>query len=152
MNIYRIDFKKLIILLLPISLRNSVLIAFLKAFISPVETLYHSFTQFRHDTNQKMSYNSQTCYLRKMLNDRFDIQRRIRVEDIKTREHLMVYCEEENKPVMLGTRMVHDIRFITNGGGFIVYAPASLKLKDNEIRAYIDYYKLVTINYTIEYN
>jgi len=151
MNIYKVDFKRLICLLLPIILRKEILISFFKSLITPLETMHTSFMQFRTDTSKKMSYNSQTCHLRKMLNDKFDVLRRIKVEDVQKREPLMIYRRAEEKPVMLGTRMIHSRQFMTNGG-FIVRIPASLTSKDSEIRAYIDYYKLITMKYQIIYN
>lgn len=152
MNIYKINFRKLIDLLLPISLRKETLTAFLRSLISPLKMMHTSFTQFRANTTQKMSYNSQTVYLRAMLNDYFDRSfRRILIEEVQNKQPLMIFRRQENKPVMLGIRMLPRRDVITNNIGFIVIVPQSLQNRENEIISYINFYKLVTIGYTIKY-
>ncbi len=55
-----------------------------------------------------MSYNSQVCYLRKALNDKFDnTQRRITITNPINREYLTLYRRGEQRPVMLGQVFVN---------------------------------------------
>lgn len=92
-----------------------------------------------------MSYNSQVCYLRKMLNDRFDNeQRRITIEQSPQVEHLMIYRDEEDRPVMLGTRLLPREDIVLYSSEFTVNIPDSLADREDEIQANINYYKLAT--------
>lgn len=77
-----IDFDKVVALLLPISLRQSKTIAWLNALTTPLKEVYNTFLSFKEDAIEKLSYNGQVIYLKKLLNDRFDPDvRTISIED-----------------------------------------------------------------------
>jgi hypothetical protein len=151
-NIFRINFKKLAQLLLPTFLRKPVITAFVNAFVQPLERLNEQFTLFRVSKEQQMSYNSQVCYLRKMLNDLFDpVQRRITIKQYPQRIPLILYKREEEKPVMFGTHLLPRRDAVHYSIEFTVNIPTSLQGRENEIRANLNYYKLATTNYIIKY-
>ena len=66
MNWAKIDFKRLVQLLLPTFLRKPQQTAFLNATIAPLETLYS-------ETMYKMQHNGQVIYLEKVLNEFCDV-------------------------------------------------------------------------------
>jgi len=75
-KIFDIDYKRLIVLLLPTFLRKPILFALLKALVQPIIVLYDDFKKNRDENLYKATINSQVCYLRKMLNDKFDFDER----------------------------------------------------------------------------
>jgi hypothetical protein len=91
-RVFNIDYKKLIVLLLPPFLRQSILFAFLKVLTKPVVTLYDSFLTNREENIYKINHTGQVCYLRKLLNDAFDVtDRRIYIEDGSVNDWKFVY-------------------------------------------------------------
>lgn len=84
-KVFNIDYKRLIVLLLPTFLRKPVLYSLLKAMISPVISLYDAFLTNRAQNIYKANINGQVCHLRGMLNDNFDNdQRRIYISNGST--------------------------------------------------------------------
>lgn len=141
---YKVDWDKLILLLLPTFLRKSVLYSFVRALVSPIASLHYSWEQMRAANLLKLSYNGQRCYLRKALNDRFDPDlRRIFIDEIPQLEENYIYQPEENLDYYLDT-MYLDLDY-TEGGetvDFVVYVPADVMNKINEIIATLEFYKL----------
>jgi hypothetical protein len=151
-GIFVVDFMKLTKLLLPTFLRKPLLFSFLKAGVVPIAAIHQQLLTFRNEKINQMSYNSQVCYLRKMLNDKFDpYQRRIQLGNATQRPPLWIYKEIEDKPVFLGTVMINRANTISTSSEFVVYIPISLRDKVNGISAWLDYYKLTTKFYTIKY-
>lgn len=152
-RIYNIDFKRFILLLLPIVLRRPKLFAFLRSMVTPIASLNVSFGAYREEVSYNLSHNSQVCYLTAMLNDNFDRQlRRIRVEDMERNRRTYLYLREEQKPIYLGTEYIHlrsefsdngyDFRVVLNGVVLSEGEPARM-------RALINYYKLASKRYLI---
>lgn len=141
---YKVDWDKLILLLLPTFLRKSVLYSYVRALVSPIASLHYNWEQMRAANLLKLSYNSQRCYLRKALNDRFDPDlRRIFIDEIPQLEENYIYQPEENLDYYLDT-MYLDLDY-TEGGetvDFVVYVPADVMNKINEIIATLEFYKL----------
>lgn len=70
--IYNINFKRLLINLLPTFLRQPVIYGMLHAGAVVLgDTTYQSFTDARAEHNYKLNHNGQVCYLRAVLNDAF---------------------------------------------------------------------------------
>ena len=70
--IYKIDFRRLFINLLPTFLRQPVIYGMLHAGAVVLgDTTYQSFTDAREEHNYKLNHNGQVCYLRAVLNDAF---------------------------------------------------------------------------------
>jgi hypothetical protein len=151
-NIYNIDFNKLSKLLLPTFLRGGIMVAFVQACLTPFATINVCLRAFRTEKALQMSYNSQVCYLQKMLNDKFDnALRRIVISDADKREPTWVYKQEELRWTFLGTTMLNREDIISFPSEFVVRVPAQLEVFETEIRAWLNEYKLVTKFYTIIY-
>lgn len=141
---YKVDWDKLILLLLPTFLRKSVLYSFVRALVSPIASLHYNWEQMRAANLLKLSYNSQRCYLRKALNDRFDPDlRRIFIDEIPQLEENYIYQPEENLDYYLDT-MYLDLDYTVGGEtvDFVVYVPADVMNKINEMIATLEFYKL----------
>lgn len=66
-----INYKRLIVLLLPTFLRQATITAFLRAMTIPIEYLYNQFLANRNSNLYRLKMNGQVCYLRRVLNDAF---------------------------------------------------------------------------------
>lgn len=165
MKIYNIDWKKLVNNTLIISIRNQSNVAFIYSFIKPLELIHNQFKEFRSKSLYKVRHNSQIVYMEAVLNDEFDNDlRRIRIvnnefdnilylyEPLERRE-VFIYEPEDNKPVYLAEAYLNE-----EGVDFIVYVPPDLQPVEAELNAYltkmrglIDFYKLYSKNYKIEW-
>ena len=76
--IYKVDFDKWILSVLPSFLRKNVIFAILRAMCAPIKSeksgLYARFILARKDHLYRLSHNGQVCYLRAALNDAFGLQ------------------------------------------------------------------------------
>lgn len=156
-NIFNIDYYRLVKLLLPVMLRRPLLLAFMEAIVSPVDTLYGLFSSNRNANLYRLSITPQVCFLEKALNDRFDIsRRRIYIEDgvFYDEQYLFtegegldeyVYTPVENKDIYLYTRSE------TGSGSvdFIVVVPAGLRYNEAEMKALVNMYKLASKTFII---
>ena len=80
--IFNFKIEKLVILLIPSFLRKARMVGWIRTLSAPISQLYYDFIQKRYLDIKKLGLNGQVCYLRKALNDAFDIeQRRIRIWD-----------------------------------------------------------------------
>ncbi len=173
MKYFDLDIKKLSVELLPTFLRKPVIVAFLVALTAPLISIYRAFTKYRKNTNYRLNHNGQVCYLRKVLNDRFDpIQRRIEIGDISRKEPLYIFTVSENLPLYIfteneinGSNNTPQYLFTDTETGkksaadFIVKLPSEIYAEqqtqtENRLRFYdleklIDTYKLASKHYKI---
>jgi hypothetical protein len=149
---YKIDFDRLILLLLPTFLRKPVLFGFLKAMVFSVSSLYDLWKQLRVTNLKKLSYNSQRCYMRGALNDVADpFDRRIYIDEVPALDENYLYQPEENLDFYLDTMWL-DLNYTEQGEtvDFLVYVPESVKAtKENEIIATLEFYKLAGKTYKL---
>lgn len=149
---YNVDFRKLGVLLLPTFLRSPSMIAIVNVFTSYLETLNYDFRINRRGNIERAIHNSQVCYLRKILNDNFDYLRRIRIDPALSKQEMYIYTDAENKPKWLGELYIYPAAdYAYNGFDFVVKVPAELREFDEEINATIEYYRLASKKYKIEY-
>lgn len=149
---HKIDFDRLVLLLLPTFLRKPVLYGYFKALIAPIAGLHYRWSRMRDENILKMSYNSQRCYLRAALNDKYDPDlRRIRIEATLGVEQDYIYTPAENSPVYLGVLYLEqDFNYSNSAVDFLVNVPSAiLDEKINEIVASIEFYKLAGKQYQI---
>ncbi len=153
MKIFDVDIRKLGILLLPTLLRKHKMVAWMRALVTPLDTLHYNFVNKRNADIYNLSHNGQKCYLRKVLNDAFDSQlRRVRIDDAPRYASEYVYTRAEGKSKFLGkmtirTRGENQV----TGLNFIVQVPAELQHLGLQIGALVDYYKLASKRYKIIY-
>ena len=142
---YKIDFDRLVLLLLPTFLRKPVLFGYIKALVSPIASLHYKWEQMRAANLLKLSYNGQRCYLRGVLNDRYDPDlRRIYIDEVPELKGNYIFTPAENLDYYLDT-MYLDLDYSEAGElvDFVVYVPSGiLSTKTNEIIVTLDFYKL----------
>lgn len=149
---YRVDFDRLILLLLPTFLRKPVLFGYIKALITPIASLHYKWEQMRTENLKKLSYNSQRCYLRGALNDKYDPDlRRITIDGTLNIDQDYIYTPAENLDVYLGVMYLEqDFNYESSPVDFLVNVPQELlRLKENQIVAWIEFYNLAGKQYQI---
>ncbi|MFE3848975.1 hypothetical protein ACFX5D_13465 [Flavobacterium sp. LB3P45] len=149
---YKVDFDRLVLLLLPTFLRKPVLFGYVRALITPIASLHYKWSRMRDDNLIKLSYNSQRCYLRKALNDKYDPDlRRITIDGTLDTTQDYIYTPAENLDVYLGIMYLEqDFNYSNSIVDFLVKVPGQLlNDKINEITATINFYKLAGKSYKL---
>lgn len=149
---YKIDWNKLVILLLPTFLRKASLVGYLQALVSPISTLHYNWMRKREADWYKLNHTGQVCYLRKVLNDALDVSyRRIYIGEGNSFPRKYIYTRAENKPVFLGKMFIYRNQEYTNtGADFVVFVPEEIiNTKIHELKSLIEYYKLASKRYQI---
>lgn len=149
---YKVDFDRLVLLLLPTFLRKLVLFGYIRALITPIASLHYKWSRMRDENLTKLSYNSQRCYLRKALNDKYDLElRRITIDGILGTAQDYIYTPAENLDVYLGIMYLEeDFNYSNSTVDFLVNVPGQLlNDKINEITATINFYKLAGKSYKL---
>ena len=111
-----INYRLLMLLLTPPSVRNNLVNHFIDSLANPLDTLQNEFSQFREGLNTKNS--SQVCYMQAMLNDEFDFyERRIKVKisDLNI-DFYLLWIEDKNKFMMLNEDHNEDMYLISSDG------------------------------------
>lgn len=181
-NVFNISYKRLVVLLLPTFLRQSLVFILLASLTRPIVKLYDTFKVARQQNIDRINQTGQVCYLRGMLNNTFDpTLRRIRIDDGNVADWQILYKEETfndvdhgqplyvksasnivtdvlgNKLLLLGNDGVvmvvkrGDVGAI--GFDFFVKIPTALRgiADENQIKALVNYYKLASKRYEIQY-
>jgi|GEM_PF-326864 len=166
-NIFNIDFSRLVQWNVPTFLRTTVRMKWLTVLIKPVESIYLHFLDWRYEQLYVMSHNSQVVYLRKVLNDKFDpSDRRIQIVNVEVYEPVWYYDSAENKPVyhydtVDESPVYHYDKadFNANNTDFVVKLPIAIKPGtpeavaelERQVRYFVDYYKLYSKEYKLEW-
>lgn len=158
-NRYNVNVGKLAVQLLPMCLRGGRMKAFVKAFAEPLTTIRELFTAYREETDYRLTHNSQVCYLRAVLNDKFDpLLRGVQIEDAERNlEGVIIHPRRYVSPVVLNPT-TPKILYRRNFGGsrsvaFKVVVPYRLRdrIDTYNLAATINKYKLASMRYEIEY-
>ncbi|OPB87800.1 hypothetical protein [Elizabethkingia occulta] len=148
---YKVDFRKLGVLLLPTFLRSPSLMAITNVITYGLEEVNDDFIANRKSNIEAITYNSQVCYLRKILNDKFDFDRRILIEDSSDKEEIYIYTDAENKPQYLGELILYpESEFSDKKVDFVVKVPKTLESYLENIKDIVDFYRLASKRYKIE--
>ena len=150
---FNLDYNILSVQLLPTFLRKNSLVSFLKALIEPIDKLYYTWFIWRKENLYKLAHTGQVCYLRKVLNDRFDVDlRRIRIGNGNQFERVYIFTTAEHKPKYVDELWLHPrTDYADTGVDFIVYAPSELLSQNNyEMNALINFYKEGVKRYKIQ--
>lgn len=150
---YHLNINKLSELLLPTFLRKEKMLAWLRALHFPLIKIVDDFNFNRNQNLYNLAHNGQVCYLRKALNDRFDVSaRRIKITDGNKYNRQYIYTLGEQKPKYLGMIYLRqNADYSDTGVDFIVLIPNGLKYNKFEVKALIDFYKLASKRYKIEH-
>lgn len=149
---YNLNINRLTELLTPTFLRKEKMLAWLRALHFPLIKVVDDFNFNRNQNLYNLAHNGQVCYLRKALNDKFDVsQRRIRISEGNRYKREYIYTLGEQKPRYLGVMYLRSKDdYGDTGVDFIVEVPRGLKYNDYEMKALLDFYKLASKRYKIE--
>jgi len=154
---YKIDYKQLSASLLPTFLRQKAHVRWLWALLRPLEVLHKNWLKMRAENLYKLQHGGQICYLRKVLNDRFDPElRRIYINDGLRYQRKYIYGHGEQPPKTIWTNQeikagkgkpfyLHPSSdYAETGVDFIVWVPKNLDINKYkyDIRALVDFYRL----------
>lgn len=161
---YKVNIKRLALIVLPTWLRRPLVGAILYAGVKPLVRLIHELRTYRMATRYRLRHNGQVCKLRGVLNDEFDPElRRITIEDadssVNNIEASTIFCRQLERWAMVplrcnGPLLIHREGFSgTSGYDFWVNVPEELRSPQSETRmkAIINKYKLASKRYTIIY-
>ena len=159
MSEYDVDFSKFIGGWMPQALRGTVR-AWAEVLCLPFKSLHHRFMQYRQEKLLALKYNAQTVSLEAMLNDRFRDtlavhapERRIIVEDGNEVPALMVYPNNDWRPVMVGMVTVTSAALL-GAPPFEVRIPVELRGDQSVLdrtERLVHLYKLLGTRYVIVY-
>jgi len=153
---YKINFDKLVILLLPTFLRKPRIIAFLSLFSAELKNLHNAWLVKKTEDEKWLNHNSQVCYLRKILNDKFDdLKRRIIITDGQLYERQYIYTLGEKKPKYLGKMYLRQASdYADTGIDFFVILPKDISIEQNKykLEAFINRYRLASKRYKVIYH
>lgn len=160
---YKIDFKRLVILLLPVFLRKKLVISLVNALVTPVRDLHERFMAYRDAISKRLDFTGETRHLEKILNDEFPLAGDgISIKTVnsaagnvslhlKSEIHQPVYLYHATRGehvvlVKAGTGSLHE------GVDFVVNIPLALDTPGNvqKIKRIVDYYKMAGKQYKIE--
>lgn len=159
MAIFNTNIARVVKLLLPSFARTRILLgAIIDSFTEALNSVYTSLKEYRNDVETRLKYNSQTCHLRGMLNDRFDPDDRFFwIENEPSVEFTMIKRNAEQDFTMMKENAEFDptVMFrrdkIVYKNSFIVHAPVSLQPIEDKIKQSINDYKLATRTFKIIY-
>ena len=155
---FNINFDILLKLLLPVSLRQPITEAWLKALLKPLKQLYNTFSTYRTKQLLALSYTGQTMYLKKLLNDNFDNARRFHIHDATdTRLYLCndpdltkrLTYEHDDADEVFFYNPEHDANYVD----FNIHGPNDILLMPShaDVENYINRYKLAGKSYDITF-
>lgn len=106
MDKYDVNFKRLALLLLPTFWRRPLFAAMAYAAVSPLQYLHTRFILWKRESDYRLEHNGQVCYLRALLNDKFDpIDRRITItETVENVGFITLRKREEDDEVLVPRR------------------------------------------------
>lgn len=138
MSKYDLNFRRLIVCMLPYSLRGNI-VDLIEVMVRPLKRYYHQFLSFKEREETALTYNSQTPLLQKLLNDTLETSG-IYITDAPYHVIDGVWENAEYKPKEIGFWEIigkSDIGY----RGFYVYVPVALSDKKQIIAALVDRYK-----------
>ncbi|RKE82018.1 hypothetical protein [Chryseobacterium sp. AG363] len=147
---YNLKAQNLVLQCLPTFLRRGSISSLLALAASELTDLNNALVANRNVSISKVSHNSQVCKLRKILNDTFDYERRIKVVEGVLKKPKYIYTDAEQKPVWLGEIIIYpDSETEGNGVDFTVIIPGELKNYKVEITSLVNFYKLASKKFKI---
>ena len=166
-NWYNIDWNRFIAWNLPGFLRTTVRLKWFGVLLHPFETIRTAFMEFRAKELYKLNHSGQVVYLQAVLNDKYDSgSRRIYIENQRLYEPVWFFDKVQGKPVYHYDKADNrPVRYYNRTDyeqlypDFIVFVPEDLRpgTPDDEaamlaeMRALIDYYKIYSKNYDIQW-
>ncbi|HTF18166.1 MAG TPA: hypothetical protein VK658_08850 [Chryseolinea sp.] len=154
-QIYRYNLSKLVKRLTPPRWRNPTNLNWYETLLSGINYSQDRFNAFKDQALVELSYNGQTIYMEKMLNDRYDPSLRRIIIQHEQNNSAYWYVEGEGQaPVYLYTEpetgATQSFLYIEgenstglpDGIDFVVKAPVSLTSQEVRMKADVNKYKL----------
>jgi len=159
-----IDYRKLIVLLLPTFLRQPALIAILRALMYPLQSLHDLHQAARTQRLYELHHTSQICYIKAALNDEFgitDYANGFEIEDINAPgEWVWIYDEglerfdDEQHMLFNDPTWIHnESAILPPTSAFTVLVPAQITIdetNDARIRSIVNKYRLASRTFEIK--
>ena len=160
----QIDYRKLVILLLPTFLRQPVLMAWLRAMAFPLQSLHDRHQAARTQRLYELRHTSQICYIKDALNNEFgitDYANGFEIEDINAPgDWVWIYDEnvdrfdDEQHMLFDDPTFIHDkSAILPPTSAFFVLVPQSITIDEtNEarIRSIVNKYRLASRTFEIK--
>lgn len=160
----RIDYRKLVILLLPTFLRRPVLMAWLRAMVYPLQQLHDRHQAARTQLLYELRHTSQICFIKDALNNEFgitDYAAGFEIEDINAPGNwIWVYDEnverfdDEQHMLFDEPTWIHDTSSILPPtSAFTVLVPKHIEIdetNDARIRSVVNKYRLASRTFEIK--
>lgn len=153
---YDIDFKKIIVWLLPSFYRKPVWVAWLHALLGKLRAIHVAFVAFVHTKKDEIKWNGQTIVLEQLLilkygsgiyitsvsNDVFPFY----VRDVNNVQNPFIYnVNNQDNPT------VNQVNgYNLDGVNFVVHVPVLIPFNLNEMTALINKYRLFGTKFSIE--
>lgn len=160
----RIDYRKLVILLLPTFLRRPVLMAWLRAMVYPLQQLHDRHQAARTQLLYELHHTSQICFIKDALNNEFgitDFAAGFEIEDINAPGNwVWIYDEnverfdDEQHMLFDEPTWIHDTSSILPPtSAFTVLVPKHIEIdetNDARIRSVVNKYRLASRTFEIK--
>lgn len=160
----QIDYRKLVILLLPTFLRQPVLMAWLRAMAFPLQSLHDRHQAARTQRLYELRHTSQICYIKDALNNEFgitDYANGFEIEDINAPgDWVWIYDEnvdrfdDEQHMLFDDPTFIHNLSAILPPtSAFFVLVPQSVTLDETNrarIRSIVNKYRLASRTFEIK--
>ena len=160
----QIDYRKLVILLLPTFLRRPVLMAWLRAMAYPLQQLHDRHQAARTQRLYELRHTSQICFIKDALNNEFgitDYANGFEIEDINAPgDWVWIYDEnvdrfdDEQHMLFDDPTFIHDkSAILPPTSAFFVLVPQSITIDEtNEarIRSIVNKYRLASRTFEIK--
>ncbi len=158
---YNIDFDKLINSLLPVFMRKTKQLDWLRSLLAPVKSKHQEFMDFVDEVDDRLSWNGQTISLLHLLITRYGPGFQVINKSQSVRPaHIYPNNDRRNLHFFglnnLGNPIIYDAnRFDSTEVDFVVKVPPHVPLtgeggKEIEIRTLINRYKLYTKSFKVE--
>lgn len=147
---FKIDFKRLIALLLPFWLRRPLIFGLLRAGVAGVERVYDEFKAMRSGHIFRLTHNGQVCYLRGALKRYFGDG--FKIGTVRQEGEWLYAVTESGEQIPVakaepgpGVPIVYSEQVLNlPQNDFIVFVPSRSWAKLAEIEAMVDKYKLIS--------
>jgi len=160
----QIDYRKLVILLLPTFLRQPVLMAWLRVMAYPLQQLHDRHQAARTQRLYELRHTSQVCFIKDALNNEFgitDYANGFEIEDINSPgEWVWIYDEnvdcfdDEQHMLFDDPTYIHDkSAILPPTSAFFVLVPQSITIDEMNwarIRSIVNKYRLTSRTFEIK--
>lgn len=157
-NIYDIDHQKLDTWLTPPPMRRSIFLTWITRMVGPFVVIYQALLLYRTAKIYELLITPQVCYLKRLLNDRYDFaQRRIYITDGSDKPPTYIYQNAELKPLNIYNESEDHSHYIyTNGESgdhkddFIIWVPIDISFENAEMTSLVKRFKLAGTKFKIQ--